>query len=275
MIKDIKNLIDSIHEIYMSKELLINLTTKELKLKYRNSVLGFFWSLLNPIMMMAVYTFAFTYIMPNTTPNYTVALLAALLPWNFFSAAVQGSTTSIVSNANLIKKVYFPREIIPLSIIFSNFVSFIITLSILFAAMAIDHIKIGWVILLYPVVLVLLLGLSIGLSYFLSALNVLYRDISHFVEIFFMLWMYLTPVIYTYATVANRMAAFGKKGQLMQIAFLMNPMTLVVESGRDLLLYHTMPPLWYLIALLVIDVLLIVIGNKVFRKIEEKFAEEI
>lgn len=157
MIKDIKNLIDSIHEIYISKELLINLTTKELKLKYRNSVLGFLWSLLNPIMMMLVYVFAFTYIMPQKVPNYTVILLAALLPWNFFSAAVQGSTGSIVSNANLIKKVYFPREIIPLSIIFSNFVSFIITLTILFAAMFIYHIKIGWVILLYPLILILLL----------------------------------------------------------------------------------------------------------------------
>ena len=156
MIKDVKNLIDSIHEIYMSKELLINLTTKELKLKYRNSVLGFFWSLLNPIMMMAVYTFAFTFIMPQKQAHFTVFLLAALLPWNFFSAAVQGSTTSIVSNANLIKKVYFPREIIPLSIIFSNFVSFIITLSILFIAMAIYHITIGWVVIVYPLILILL-----------------------------------------------------------------------------------------------------------------------
>ncbi len=275
MIKDIKNLIDSIHEIYISKELLINLTTKELKLKYRNSVLGFLWSLLNPIMMMLVYVFAFTYIMPQKVPNYTVILLAALLPWNFFSAAVQGSTGSIVSNANLIKKVYFPREIIPLSIIFSNFVSFIITLTILFAAMFIYHIKIGWVILLYPLILILLLFLSIGLAYFLSALNVLYRDISHLVEILFMLWMYLTPVIYPYATVVTRMARYGRKGQLVDFGFLMNPMTLVVESGRDLLLNDKIPPIGYFIALLVIDIVLIVLGNKVFRKVEKNFAEEI
>lgn len=272
----IKNLIGSVREIIEYKELLTNLTTKELKLKYRNSILGFFWSFLNPIMLMLVYTFAFTFIMPQNQPHYTVTLLAALLPWNFFSAAVQGSTSSIVSNSNLIKKVYFPREIIPLSIILSNFVNFVITLSILFIAMAINHIQISWVILLYPLVLILLLLLAIGLSYFLSALNVLYRDISHFVEILFMLWMYLTPVIYPLKLLTDKLAKLPpNKGHLIEMAFLMNPMTLVVESGRDLLLEHKLPSIWYFVGLIVIDFLLIVIGNKVFRKIERVFAEEI
>lgn len=270
MIKDIKNLISSTREIFEYKELLINLTSKELKLKYRNSALGFFWSFLNPILLMLVYTFAFTYIIPINEPHYTVTLLAALLPWNFFTAAVQGSTGSIVSNSNLIKKVYFPREIIPLSLILSNFVNFIITLTILFAAIAISHIKIGWVALLYPLVLILLLLFSIGLSYILSALNVLYRDISHFVEILFMLWMYLTPVIYTY----DRVKAMHVS-HYIKLGFLLNPMTLVIESGRDLLLKNTLPSIWYLVGLVIIDFVLIVFGNKVFRKIERVFAEEI
>ncbi|MDF2884535.1 MAG: rfbA [Clostridiaceae bacterium] len=251
------------------------MTVKELKLKYRNSILGFFWSFLNPILLMLVYTFAFTYILPQNDPHYTVNLLAALLPWNFFSAAVQGSTSSIVSNSNLIKKVYFPREIIPLSIILSNFVSFIITLTILFAAMAFDHIRIGWVVLLYPIVLLLLLWLAIGLSYLLSALNVLYRDISHFVEIFFMLWLYLTPVIYTLDRVQGIAKMDPSKAHIIKICFLLNPMTLIVESCRDLLLENKLPSIWYFIGLIIINIILILLGNTVFRKIEKIFAEEI
>ncbi|UZW15937.1 ABC transporter permease [Clostridium pasteurianum] len=275
MFRAIKNLFESTREIFEYKELLSNLTIKELKLKYRNSILGFFWSFLNPILLMLVYTFAFTYIIPQNTPHYTVSLLAALLPWNFFSAAVQGSTSSIVSNSNLIKKVYFPREIIPLSIILSNFVNFIITLTILFVAMAVENIKIGWVALLYPVVLILLLWLAIGLSYLLSALNVLYRDISHFVEIFFMLWLYLTPVIYPLERVQSIAQMDPSKAQIIKICFLINPMTLVVESCRKLLLENKLPSAWYFIGLILINIVLILVGNSIFRRIEKVFAEEI
>lgn len=268
MIEMIKGFCRSLYEVLEYKELLVNLTVKELKLKYRNSVLGFFWSFLNPIMTMIVYTFVFTFIMPNKDELYTVKLLAALLPWQFFQAAVQGSTNSIVSNSNLIKKVYFPREIIPLSIILSSFVNFVITLSILFAAMAIYHIKIGFVVLLYPVVLILLLLFSIGLSFILSSLNVLYRDISHLVEIIFMLWMYLTPVIYP-------LEMIDKLPKIGRICFQLNPMTMVVESCRKVLLYNQFPKWFYLAGLIIIDILLLIIGNKIFRKVEKVFAEEI
>lgn len=268
MIEMVKGFYKSICEIFEYKELLINLTVKELKLKYRNSVLGFFWSFLNPIMTMIVYTFVFTFIIPNKDELYTVKLLAALLPWQFFQAAVQGSTNSIVSNSNLIKKVYFPREIIPLSIILSSFVNFVITLVILFAAMIIYHIKVGFVIFLYPVVLILLLLFSIGLSFILSSLNVLYRDISHFVEIIFMLWMYLTPVIYPIEYV-------DKLPKIGRVCFQLNPMTMVVESCRRVLLYDSLPKWFYIAGLIIIDILILIVGNKIFRKIEKVFAEEI
>lgn len=268
MIEMVKNFYRSACEIYDYKELLTNLTVKELKLKYRNSVLGFFWSFLNPIMVMIVYTFVFTFIIPNKDELYTVKLLAALLPWQFFQAAVQGSTSSIVSNSNLIKKVYFPREIIPLSIILSSFVNFLITLIILFITMVIYHIHIGFIILLYPFVLILLLLFSIGLSFILSSLNVLYRDISHFVEIIFMLWMYLTPVIYP-------IEMLDKLPKIGRVIFQLNPMTMVVESCRKVLLYNQAPKWFYLVGLIIIDALLLLIGNKVFRKIEKVFAEEI
>lgn len=265
MMKIFKQTIDSFKELLQYKELLNNLTIKDLKLKYRNSALGFLWSFLNPILMLIVYTFAFKVIMGIKKPNYTVVLLTGLLIWQFFQAAVQGSTDSIVSNSNLIKKVYFPREILPFSVIFSSFINFLITLIILFVIIGISGIKVGATLLLFPVVLLLLLFFAIGLSLFLSSLNVLYRDISHFVEVIFMLWMYLTPVVYPVDLIPNQYRTF----------LFMNPMTLIVQSARDILIENKVPQIRYLVALFVIDLVLIVWGSKVFRKIERVFAEEI
>jgi lipopolysaccharide transport system permease protein len=267
MLKSIKDVIRYIKEIIEHRELLYNLTSKELKLKYRNSVLGFLWSFLNPILMLLVYTIAFKFIMRQNIKNFTVFLLCGLLPWNFFVASVMGSTNSIVGNANLIKKVYFPREIIPLSIIFSNFINFVITLVILFGAVLFTGLRLGLPLIVLPIVLLLLLGISIGLSLILSAFNVLYRDISHLVEVLFNLWMYLTPIVYP-LTYLN-----GHK--IAKKLIMLNPMTLVVECIRSVLYTNTFPYYLYIVILIVLDIVLIFIGCIVFRKVEVVFAEEI
>lgn len=258
-------MIDRIKELFGYKELINNLTMKELKLKYRNSTLGFVWSFLNPLLMLVVYTFAFKLILKVKIANFTVFLLAGLLPWIFFQGAVQMSTNSIVANSNLIKKVYFPREIIPLSIILSNFVNFLITLVVLFASVVIFKVKIGISIIMLPVSLLLLLLLVIGIALILSSLNVLFRDVSHLVEVAFMAWFYLTPIVYSLDMIPEKYRIF----------LLLNPMTLVVECIRASMVYNTMPKLIYILALTIIDILLIIIGYKVFMKLEKRFAEEI
>jgi ABC-2 type transport system permease protein len=268
VIKSIKDVIGYIREIYDSRQLLFNLTSKELKLKYRNSVLGFLWSFLNPILMLLVYTFAFRLIMRQTIPHFTVFLLCGLLPWSFFAAGVMGSTTSIIGNANLIKKVYFPREIIPLSIIFSNFINFVITLLILFVAVIVSGVPIGLPLAMLPVVLLLILGFTIGLSLILSSLNVLYRDISHLVEVIFNLWMYLTPIVYPLSLLDGHPPIFKR-------LIMLNPMTLIVECMRSILYTNTFPYYLYILALIIIDFVLIFFGFRLFRKIEVVFAEEI
>lgn len=267
MFENIKNVVKYIKEIVEHRELLYNLTSKELKLKYRNSVLGFLWSFLNPILMLVVYTIAFKFIMRQTTKNFTVFLLCGLLPWNFFVASVMGSTNSIVSNANLIKKVYFPREIIPLSIIFSNFINFAITLIILFAAVIFSGIGIGLPLILLPIVLLMVLGFTVGLSLILASLNVLYRDIAHLVEVIFNLWMYLTPIVYPLTLLNSHPIA--KK------LILLNPMTLLVECIRSILYTNSFPYILYMVVMVVLDVILIFVGFIIFRKIETVFAEEI
>lgn len=258
-------MIKKINEIKEYKELLFNLTVKDLKLKYKNSALGFFWSFLNPLLMLVVYTFAFKFIMRVQIENYSVVLLAGLLPWNFFNASVQGSTMSLISNAGLIKKVYFPREIIPLSLIFSNFVNFLMTLVVLFAAMLLFGVNLGINILMLPVILFLLVMFTTGLSLMLASLNVFYRDISHFVEILFMAWIYLTPVIYSFEMIPEKYRIF----------LLLNPMTLVVELIRDTTIRNVFPNVSFLIALVGVASLMLFIGQRVFSKLDRDIAERI
>ncbi len=258
-------MISRIKEIMEYKELLQNLTVKELKLKYKNSVLGFLWSFLNPLLMLVIYTFAFKYVLRMQVENFSVFLLAGMLPWTFFQTSVMGSTNSLVSNAGLIKKVYFPREIMPLSLIFSNFVNFLITFLILFAAVLAFKIKIGFAILLLPVILILLLLITIGISLGLSALNVLYRDVAHFVEIIFMAWFYATPVVYSFDLIP----------EAVRPLILLNPMTLVVQSVRDVVIYNKVPPVGYLLGMFVMAVIFILIGYMIFKRIERGIAEAI
>lgn len=266
MFKSIKEVIGYFKEIFAAKELLHNLTSKELKLKYRNSVLGFFWSFFNPVLQLIVYTLVFKYFMPNKIPHFTVYLLCGLLPWQFFQISVQGSTTSIISNANLIKKIYFPREILPLSVILSNFVNFAATLLILFAAIVISGVKIGLPLIELPLVLLLLLFFTIGLSLILSCLNVLYRDIQHLIEVLFMLWFYLTPIVYSLDMVSRKE---------LKLLLLLNPMTLILECMRGILYTNQFPYIKYMIIIAILDVILVFFGMRLFRKIEVVFAEEI
>lgn len=252
-------------ELIEHKELLKNLTAKELKLKYKNSALGFFWSFLNPLMMTMVYTFAFKYIMKSPEPNYSMFILSGLLPWTFFQASVIIGTNSIVGNAHLVKKVYFPREIIPLSMIFANFVNYLNTLAILLVLLIIFGVKLGLPLLFLPLVLILFLIFTIGIVLLLSSLNVRYRDITHFVEILFMAWIYLTPIIYSMSLIPERFRIF----------ILLNPMTLVVNAVRDTLFYNRLPDMYQMHGLLAYSIFFLVIGWKTFDRLQRSFAEEI
>lgn len=258
-------MINTLEEIIKYKELLFNLTSKELKLKYKNSLLGFLWSFLNPLMMLVVYTLAFKYIMKVEIENFTLFILIGVLPWTFFQSSIQVCTGAIVNNSGLIKKVYFPREIIPLSNILSNFINFLITLSVLFIAMGISKVQIGINILVLPLLLILLLGFTIGLGLMLAALNVRYRDTSHLVDVAFIALFYLTPIVYSLDLIPEN----------IRVYMLLNPMTLIIQSLRECLIYNSLPKLSYLIVIIIIDVVIIKLGHLIFKKIEKEFAEEI
>lgn len=252
-------------EIYKFKNLVYNLVSRDLKVKYKGSILGFFWSLLNPLIMLIVYTIAFKYIIRIRVENFPVFFLCAFLPWTFLSLSLSMAVSSIKDNANLVKKIYFPREILPLSIVLSNLVQFLLTFIILIPALLLFKIKLGLPLLFLPLIIIFQLAFTSGLSFIFSSLNVFYSDVRHLLEILLQIWFWLTPIIYPVSLVPER----------FQALYRLNPMVLFVESYRKSLLDNKGLALTDLGSLFAISLIFLVIGHLVFLSYNRRFAEEI
>jgi ABC-2 type transport system permease protein len=186
-----------LRRLWAYRELLIGMTRKELKVKYKNSALGFVWSMLNPALYLVVYYVVFQLILKNGVPYFTIYLLSGLLVWNLFSAAMAGATGSVVGNSALIKKVDFPREVLPLASAGAALVHFCLQTLVLFAALAVFQYQVNWeyMSLLLPALFVLLL-FACAIGVLLSATNVYMRDIQHFLELLLLAWFWGTPIVW-------------------------------------------------------------------------------
>lgn len=214
------------------KELFYNLTLRELRSKYKRSVIGWGWSMINPLAMMMIYTIVFAVLLrtppllgePSGLHVYALMLLTAMLPWNFFQGSVMESMSSLLGNQNLIQKTYFPRELIPASTVASKFVSHLIEMSLLVVVIVAFG---NWRALPYlPAVIITMCVVSmfaLGLALLFSLGNVFYRDIQHFSNILFFIWMFLTPMAYPFSQVGGGLT-FGASGS----ATLLNPRTVTV-----------------------------------------------
>ncbi|MES0342389.1 MAG: ABC transporter permease, partial [Candidatus Humimicrobiaceae bacterium] len=261
-----------IKKLFSYRELLISLTKKELKVKYRGSVLGFFWSLLNPILTMLVYSFVFSMVLRAGIQEFGIFLICALLPFNFLQNSVNYGTGSIISNSNLVNKIYFPREILPLSIVFSNLINFLLELIALFIVLAFMGYKFYLFLYILPVLIFIQFFLVVGMTLLVSALNVFFRDLQHLITIVMMVWFFGTPIIYPMSMVPERFQPFLK---------FINPMTIYVTYYRNIFYYTKyhegagFPSVVETIAALGISLLIFFIGYFVFKKLEYRFAEEI
>jgi lipopolysaccharide transport system permease protein len=253
------------------RELLFSLTKKDLKVKYRGSVLGFFWSLLNPVLMMLVYSFVFSMILRQGIQEFAIFLLCALLPYNFFSNSVNYGSGSIISNANLVKKIYFPKEIIPLSIVLSNLINFLLELVVLFVVLSIFGYKFYMYLYLLPLVVLVQVLFVSGISMLISALNVFFRDLQHLITILMLVWFFATPIIYPLSMVPER----------FQFWMQLNPMAVFAAYYRNIFYFVKYPdgmywpPLEIILICLGITFLFFFMGYFVFKRLEPKFAEEV
>ncbi len=218
-------MIENFRELLKSRELLFNLTRKEVKVKYKNSVLGFFWSLIYPLIMLMVFYVAFGVIFKVRGEGmnyYAFFLMCGILPWNFFSQSLTMAASSIVRDGALVKKIYFPREVLPLSQIGSNSFNFVLQVLVLVAFMIFFRIPLSYWIFAFPLVLFLEVVFIAGLSLFLSALNVYFRDVQYFTELLLIAWFWMTPIVYPFTFITQRLPIWGQK------LYLMNPMAHII-----------------------------------------------
>lgn len=266
-------------DLIAGRELLGNLTLRELRGKYKRTALGWAWSMLNPLSGIVIYAVVFGVLLdvghpkgnPSLIDNFTLWLSCALLPWNFTNNGVQATLPTLVGSSNLIKKVYFPREYIVASSVLSWLVTFLIELGVLSVAFGLFAHRLVLAQLPMVLVLVALQALFIlGVALMLAALNVYFRDIQHFTGIFMQVWFYLTPIVYSLADKKDKIGKYHLLG-----AYKLNPMVHFVEAYRNCFYDGRMPGGESLAYIVVSVVASLVIGFTVFGRLEPRFAEEL
>ncbi len=252
-------------DLYNYRELLKTSVKKDIGGKYKHSFLGMLWSFINPLLQIAVYAIIFPLILRNNVDNYTLFMVCGLIPWNFFATAINRSTWVIVQNGNILKKVYFPRAILPFSLLLSETVNFMLSSIIVLVFTLTSGAGLSPYVLLFPVLLIVQDVLILGFSFILSAITVYMRDIQHFIGVLLQLLMYATPVVYAAETIPAGFRWILK----------FNPMTYIIEGYRDILYYKRMPDLKMLAILFVGGIIFSIIGYAVFQKLQKRFAEEL
>lgn len=238
---------------------------KEFRGKYKNSFLGILWSFINPLLQLLVYSFVFSFLTKGNIEHFTVFLVIALIPWNFFNTSIIQCASCIIANAGILKKIYFPREIIPVSILTSNLINFLISCIIIIFALFISGIGISWHIIFLPLIVLIQYIFSLALSFIISALSTYIKDLVYFINIIMMLWFYLCPVVYSVDLIPENFL----------FIFKLNPLLYLINGYRDVLFYQVIPDIKSLLILLIISLLILYVGYKIFKKLEKNFVEEL
>lgn len=255
-----------LEELYAYRDMIKNLIKRDLKGRYKGSVLGFAWTFLNPLLQLAVYTMVFSIIMRNGIEDYYLYLFVALIPWIFFSSSLSGGAGCIRAQADLTKKIYFPREVIPISFVTSQFINMCLSLLVVFAVLILSGKGISLIALLYlPIIMIIEYFIALGMTLLLSGITVYFRDVEYFVGILMMAWQFSTPVMYGIDMVPER----------FRIIFNANPMTSIIVAYRDILYYKQAPDLSTLITAIAFAVVIVGVGIYAFSKLKRHFAEEL
>lgn len=269
-------------ELYRYRYLLRNLVVRDLKIRYKNSVLGILWSLLNPLLMMMVYTVLFTILIPNDSiQKYPIFILVALIPWQFLNGTLKSSALSITQNASILKKVYFPRILLPTSVLLSNFVNFLLACVILIILLFAFGIGITIHALWFPLILLTQMVFMQGLGMLLATLHAFYRDTLMILEVGTLAWFFLTPVFYPFERFGTQAELWGIVFNPARLMRWVNPMASIVDGYRTVLWGTvggrgpaSMDPL-ALLRTFVTAVLVFIIGYVAFSRAEHLFGEKL
>ena len=254
-----------LREIYAYREMIFGLVRRELRGRYKGSVLGFLWTFINPLLQLMVYTFVFSIVMRNGIEDYYLFLFVALVPWIFFSTSVSGGARCILAQQDMVKKIYFPREVLPIAYVTGQFVNMLLSFFVIFAALVIRGKSLNLLaILCLPLIMLVEYLLALGMAMISSAITVYIRDLEYILGIVTMAWQFLSPIMYSVHQVPEK--ARG--------TFYINPMTPVITAYRDILYYGRLPELSTLLHTALMGGGLLAVGVMLFGKLKQHFAEE-
>jgi lipopolysaccharide transport system permease protein len=256
-------------ELFTYRSLVRNLVLKDLKVRYKHSILGFLWSLLNPFLMMIVYTIVFTKLLQQPIQNFPVFVFVALLPWNWCARSLAGCATSLIDNATIINKVYFPRVLLPISVVASEAINFLLALPVLFLLMAWYGVPVTpWVAYL-PILFAMQAMLLLGLGMIVAGLNVIFRDTGVILDVVILAWFFLTPIFYDirYLVQLNpERAAWVRR---------LNPMASIIEEYRTILYSQSPPDLLFGLRTGATCFAILVVGYVFFMSINRRLGEHL
>jgi len=251
--------------LYAYRELLKTSVKKDIRGKYKGSILGFLWAFLNPLLMLTIYSLVFPHILRVEEANYTMFIFVALIPWTYFTNSVVSGAATILANANIIKKVYFPREILPISVVTGATINFLISCVIILIALAVTGIGFSYYILFFPLILLIQYIITLAIVFIVACLTPYFRDLEHIIGVFMIALFYATPIIYPLSLIPES----------FRWVLNLNPLARIIMAYRDILYYQQIPNLGGLFKLGIISVVLCVFGYYIFNKLQKGFAEEL
>ncbi len=267
-------LIARLQTLYRYRELIRNLVVSDLKARYKNSVLGFVWTLLNPLAMMLVFTVVFSFLSPNQQiEKYPLFLLCGLLPWNFFADSMGASVNSLVGNANLIKKVYFPREVLPIASVLAQLINFLLAFLLLFIALLVFRAQFSPWLWLLPLVILIQTCFTIGIALILSTLNVFFRDTVIVLNVVILAWFFLTPVFYAFTLLPASYTLWGIPLNLQRLFYILNPLASLINMYRDLLYWGYRTDLDFFVRTAATALFVLWFGYWLFNRYSDRFGE--
>ncbi|MBI5878872.1 MAG: ABC transporter permease [Chloroflexi bacterium] len=270
-------MLNALHDfagLFGYRDLIRNFVARDLKVRYKNSALGIVWSMLNPLGMMVVFTVVFTILIPNNAiDRFPLFVMCGILPWNWFSGSVMASTYSVLNGASLVKKVYFPREVLPISVVLSNLVHFLLALVVLLGLMLYFGTPPTWWLLYLPLVILIQFVFILGLAFLLSAVNVYYRDTAMVMDVLMLAWFFLTPVVYSTDFIPVTKEMFGYDVPVQRLAYILNPMASLVASYRVIIYNGASPDMAFLARTIVTALGCLLIGYGIFRRLSRNFGE--
>jgi homopolymeric O-antigen transport system permease protein len=271
-------MLEHLRQLVRYRELIRNLTLRDLKVRYRNSFLGFFWAWGNPVLMTAVFYFVFTVMQKSSINNFALFILIGWIVWSFTTTSITEGIASVIGGTNLIKKIYFPREALPTSAVLANAVNFLLTLPLVFALIVFYQVNIQLPLLLYfPIIFICQVALVMGITYVLAALNVFYRDTGVITGVLLTAWFFLTPVFYP----VDNVSGTWNNLDIPRLWRILNPMASIIEAYRNIF-YGAIdgappgpPDFDFLLRTFVTCVGVLLVGYVIFTRLSRRFGEEL